>query len=137
VPGQRQIDIGQNRLDLVEVEVRELVGRREHDVVAPQPVGCVEQVVGVQLEQPAKQQRLNVIALRGGPDVDREHHGVAGPHHDDGQPVARRGQHERPLLGRLEGAVTGHEVGFQVFDGAGHACGQRNNPRSESLPAKN
>src|SRR5258708_4684272 len=64
VLAERDVDVGQHGFQLVQVETIELERRREHDLVAFEPVGCVKQRTGVQLEQLPVDRRGGLVVLR-------------------------------------------------------------------------
>src|SRR4029079_3588273 len=64
VPREREVEIAQDGLELVEIEVVERQGRRAHDGVIVDAVGGVHQVRRVVLEQASKQLVLVLRVLR-------------------------------------------------------------------------
>ena len=119
---QGQLDVRQDGLHLVEIEVLQLVGRRENDAVAAQPVRAVEQVAGVELEQPPQERHLLVgVAVGSRTDLDRGgHHRPVGAQGHDGLHVPLRDQEEGAVVTPLEGAAGGHQIGFQILDRSRH-----------------
>lgn len=121
-----QLDIQQDGLDLVHVEVLQLVRGRQHDGVLSEAVGTMEQVAGVQLEEPAQQRGVVwVVRARSRADGHRgRHHGAVGPDGQQRLDLALRDEQVRAVVTPLEGSAGGLEESLEILDGSRHGSGQ-------------
>ena len=69
--GERQVELVERRLELVEIEVLELERGREHDAPVVEPVARVDERLRVQLEEAPEEREVAVAAHV--PDVDAQH----------------------------------------------------------------